>query len=722
MIIDLWISPRIASFMPEFAQHMKPFVVLGRFASIASLFAVVGSAQALQISTPNSVVWLGRPFEIDVSLLADAPNEVAADCISVELFDGTNRIGPSRIRVAASDLGDGRKWRLSIRSSQAIEEPFVRLIVRLNCRQNLTREFVLLSEPFIERPSASIQRLAAPAEKAEGVGVAPVPDRASLPQRTVPIDSSPVVPTHQKKSVAPRSGEGSRSPVRPPSAEERATPKAGATSSSHQPRLKLQMLELPAADGEPRLRAASDLLTVPDEPGGERRKQARALWQTLNMTLEEIELQGARVQQLTAQSERLQRELGQARAEAAAWKQRAERSAEREPWLLAALGALGLVGAAFAGLWWRRREEASRALWWMPQEPTTSDSTREQEARSTGIAPGVETEREEAGQNGAQERRNAEKPAPAAAVLAEAPGKVQPIPPTPAGHAPDGPLAQARELAPSVADASELVRAVKVDELLDVEEEAEFFISLGQYDQAIAALHRHMAENPAASALVYLDLLGLYHRTGRKDAYEALRAKINATFNAEAPAFEDYVEGGNGLEACPRTLSRIQSLWPSPKVTGVIEESLFRPHTDDARRFDLEAYKDLLFLYAIAKELAKRDRAESPSSPDRAPMVESQADFQPTRIQPLAAEPAVDPVSSAPGDVPIIPASAHLGLDIDLAALDLDPPTLASQAAAQPGALAEPDSTVDSQAAKADAALDFELFLSENASKPGQNA
>lgn len=184
--------------MPEFAQHMKPFVVLGRFASLASLFAVVGSAQALQISTPNSVVWLGRPFEIDVSLLADAPNEVAADCISVELFDGTNRIGPSRIRVAASDLGDGRKWRLSIRSSQAIEEPFVRLIVRLNCRQNLTREFVLLSEPFIERPSASIQRLAAPAEKAGGVGVAPVPDRASLPQRTVPSDSSPVVPTQQK--------------------------------------------------------------------------------------------------------------------------------------------------------------------------------------------------------------------------------------------------------------------------------------------------------------------------------------------------------------------------------------------------------------------------------------------------------------------------------------------------------------------------------------------
>jgi len=129
-----------------------------------------------------------------------------------------------------------------------------------------------------------------------------------------------------------------------------------------------------------------------------------------------------------------------------------------------------------------------------------------------------------------------------------------------------------------------------------------------------------------------------------------------------------------------------------------------------------------LFLYAIAKELAKSGRAESPSSSGRAPMVEARPAFQPTRIQPLAPEPAVDPVSSAPGDVPIIPASAHLGLYIDLAALDLDPPTLASQAAARPGALAEPDSTVDSQAAKADAALDFERFLSENASKPGQSA
>jgi hypothetical protein len=130
-------------------------------------------------------------------------------------------------------------------------------------------------------------------------------------------------------------------------------------------------------------------------------------------------------------------------------------------------------------------------------------------------------------------------------------------------------------------------RAVKAEELFDVQQQADFFVSIGQNEQAIELLRNHIVENLETSALVYLDLFNLYHQLKRPEEYEALRFIFNQRFNTQVPTFELYTDKNLGLEAYQQALSRIEALWPSPKVLEVIEESLFRQPGTKAEAFNL---------------------------------------------------------------------------------------------------------------------------------------
>ena len=50
-------------------------------------------------------------------------------------------------------------------------------------------------------------------------------------------------------------------------------------------------------------------------------------------------------------------------------------------------------------------------------------------------------------------------------------------------------------------------------------------------------------------------------------------------------------------------MTRIVALWPTPKVLEVIEESTFRKPDSKSEVFSLAAYRELLLLHAIAKQV-----------------------------------------------------------------------------------------------------------------------
>jgi hypothetical protein len=60
------------------------------------------------------------------------------------------------------------------------------------------------------------------------------------------------------------------------------------------------------------------------------------------------------------------------------------------------------------------------------------------------------------------------------------------------------------------------------------------------------------------------------------------------------------------LEDYPATIARLEALWVMPsRVMETLEASLFRrDETEEA--FDLPAYRELLFLYAVARDFAHK--------------------------------------------------------------------------------------------------------------------
>ncbi|MDO9359859.1 MAG: hypothetical protein Q7T70_12800 [Polaromonas sp.] len=148
-----------------------------------------------------------------------------------------------------------------------------------------------------------------------------------------------------------------------------------------------------------------------------------------------------------------------------------------------------------------------------------------------------------------------------------------------------------------------VTRTVKVPELFDLQQQVEFFSSLGQYDRAIELLRTHLVNNVKTSALVYLDLLDLYRKTGNREAYEALRTDFNGVFNTHIAPFDDYTAVGPNIAAYQAVLARVQAAWPKRRVFEILDNTLFREPGNPAEVLDLEAYRELLLLHAVAREI-----------------------------------------------------------------------------------------------------------------------
>jgi tetratricopeptide (TPR) repeat protein len=155
-------------------------------------------------------------------------------------------------------------------------------------------------------------------------------------------------------------------------------------------------------------------------------------------------------------------------------------------------------------------------------------------------------------------------------------------------------------------------RLVSTEELFDIQEQADFFMSLDQPEQAIAVLKNHITDNVETSALAYMDLFDIYHRTGREDDYQELREEFNRVFNAQVPEFAHYSDQSLGLEEYPQAIAAIEQAWPRPQeALELIEEYIFRQPDPQQSPFDMLAYRELMLMYAMTKDLVKTQSAES---------------------------------------------------------------------------------------------------------------
>jgi hypothetical protein len=175
-------------------------------------------------------------------------------------------------------------------------------------------------------------------------------------------------------------------------------------------------------------------------------------------------------------------------------------------------------------------------------------------------------------------------------------------------------------------------RDVSIEELIDLEQQAEFFVVLGQDDAAIDLLMGHIRSSGGTSPLPYLKLLEVYRRQGDRESYERTRERFNHRFNAYAPDWDADLQHGRSLVEYPGVMQRLQAHWPEPLDTmAELEALMFK--RDDGELFELPAYREVLFLYSMARDLLDHQGGPTTAIDVLLPLDRSY-EFEPTTARP----------------------------------------------------------------------------------------
>lgn len=408
-----------------------------------------------------------------------------------------------------------------------------------------------------------------------------------------------------------------------------AAPRGDARSGA---RLRLEPLD-PGAERNPALRLTSEL-RVTEPADARRRAEAAALWQALQRSPEQVVQEALRLQS----AEREVRALGETmrRNASAAARLRDEVDQAGRGRATASAAVVGLAALLMAMLVW--------LAWRWHRESRVMRVGRWFEAHSELGQPPMPIV------DAAAMRRRTAPPSPPMRVQPAAAARSATAPTS--GWGPAEVVAAAR-VAP--------LRQVGAQEVVDLHDKADFFLSIGEHEQAIGMLAAHVHDAVETSPLAWLDLLELYRRFGRRAEYERLRAQYQGRFRAWTPGFDHFEQPAPGLDHHAGAMARIAALWPSADVLDVIAELLFRaPELPGAEPFGREAYRDLVLLYHVARELEPQAEAD--------PLEALAIEFDDT-VPPAGALREPDPSTLDPLLVP--PASPRVGVDIDLGVPEL---------------------------------------------------
>lgn len=650
---------------------------------VASLLLCVAFAsQALTLGRIRGAALIGQPLNMVVPVQMDAGEEASAACFDAEVFHADTRQDPSRMKLTVEPTGQAGTVNVRILSSVVVDEPMVTLYLRTVCGQKTTRRYVLLADlpsevdPVVapsRAPSVAVTPPAAsPAVAAGSVVSAPSASSPAVTESAVP---APVV---QPKAPAKPKPKAVKKVVKKP-VNKAPEPKPSADSANSP-----VVPQVPA--GQPRLTLDSpvllseqvDALGAPPLPGPSAEAQRDLL------KIQTLESDVKALLALAAKNEASLLDL-RTRLQAA--------ESERLPnWMVYALGALVLAClAAITVLLRRQRRDLS------------SDNDR----WSASVAAALPSNMPESAAGSAVGRITMpdmldSKPPVAAA---------RPLPVTPApnfgqGESPvtqvDVSLLEMSESSfdslmqsgmahsairkpqspPPAAAVGVAPRNLNSASVFDVRQQAEFFVSLGQTDQAVRILEKQISDSQEPNPHVYLDLLAIFHSLSLKVDFRQFREDFNLLFNGRVPEFVSFKNEGNDLEAYPAALAAISAVWPSAKSLGVIESFIFRDASETGSQpFDLAAFRDLLLLHAVAQRILLASPGIEPlgqDAPGSAATGNARPYFADSGLGMPLPMPSPYPPSAAAdasGAEPSYPSAANpadIDLDLNLDDLDLD--------------------------------------------------
>lgn len=145
--------------------------------------------------------------------------------------------------------------------------------------------------------------------------------------------------------------------------------------------------------------------------------------------------------------------------------------------------------------------------------------------------------------------------------------------------------------------------AAGVDALLELQQQADFLALLGQHD-AMADLLAARVNQGMGGPMPYLMLMELCQQRGEAEAFMELARRFEGRFGTLAPNWQHSIGRGRSLDASASVIAHLQVVWADPAAAlRMLIELIVRGAGPGAPSFDLPAYRDLLALYAVARDL-----------------------------------------------------------------------------------------------------------------------
>lgn len=676
------------------------------------------SASALSLGSPRGNVVLGAPFDLVVNLQSDPGSDAGSSCVRAELLAGDRPIEASRLRITPTPSGQA----VRVQASYTVDEPVLTLKLRAGCEGGISRSYTLLAQlpesvtaagnqPINVRELAAAQPAlptVAATQAGEGTpGVAqPAP---AIPRTAARADVRAPAPSAAAQAAKPGPKAAPKPKPTPKPAAQKPRPPVGVTAQAQagqlqaglriEPRLRMEPVEEwlgtagapgPSDDG------VSPVAPPPEadsQPLAEANRRVQALEAEMAALRKRDGVDRGQLAQLRAELDALRQESG-----GSSWLFNAL--------LLALIAAVGVIGwmawrmrSGAQSMFSREQDAWRESVERSSQDPvqTASGASRDDEidtlphslepsGSTRRMAPGLRDPRAAAMQDdrrgpdtlaspyvqrGAQMRPGVtyelhEDLVPGDFGPATIPVPVQAEPPRHeeagmvVGAAAPTATASLPSDAPAAAEAAKARRMVQPGELFDVQQQAEFFISVGEHQQAIDLLRSHIAAHEDSSPLAYLELLHLYYTLSRRDDFDQLRERFARHFNARVPAMPGFTDKGSSLlQGYPEQLARIEALWPCDAVEDCLAQCLFKQDgavaADAPEPFDLAAFDELLLLLSIARTTAADTRGQTEGRERTTPRMVAPSAGAEVPHTPTAATPASTPVPT--------PASASLAVD-----------------------------------------------------------
>ncbi|MGM9515241.1 type IV pilus assembly protein FimV [Roseateles sp. DB2] len=581
---------------------------------------------ALNVGAPQTHSALFQPLRLVFPLQLLPGEGLSPDCVKAVLVAGETRLPADQVQVQLLGRTEGEINAVRVSSLIPIDEPLVSVSLSLGCPTRYTRQFTALIDPqpsgMRSEPPAMLEgdelyspalraALATPGSKAgdllapgravpaQGAAQAPTQIPTQVPTQAPTASSASQPEASLKKSTSTRGAAKQAGKSRAVPAAEAHASASSAPLGGKAPRLQLEAPEvLAAASSEP---SPSAVL--------ESQQQVKQL---------EVEL--ARVR---AEAKEVQDTLKQLSAQL-----RHPQGVDRS-WLLMLAGISLLLAVACAWLfmqlqslrratheaWWAHVPEAGSTRAGDSKAPSAAAMALAAEAGPTPTAhdttAALHAQPEPAEDAVGRDFLNSELPPIQEDTAATPFARTAPV----SAEDAEAVSLQLLDMPQANTDLQPLqtlpersaVDGVSVEELIDLEQQVDFFMVLGQQEAAVELLSQRLHEKGRHTALPHLKLMEILQRHGDQTGFERVANEFSERFHAQAPVWNDDIAAGEGLLAYAQATELIVQSWRDAAMTMQLIQTLLAHGDPDGRAFDLPAYRDILMLYAVARDISEHE-------------------------------------------------------------------------------------------------------------------